>query len=156
MEESCDGHCSPTTSPNMMCIQCVSMYWHSEGQQTAGPPSHCKPTASPPHPTLTTEKLVRRCRRKHPHWDKLFKTILHIRQGCRDKTDTRGKHERQSSPSLPPPPRSPPSSGVCVTFTLACGIRLFRPRLCSSSRTRELSWEVPLSRDFSSLTSWAN
>lgn len=104
MEESCDGHCSPTTSPNMMCIQCVSMYWHSEGQQTAGPPSHCKPTASPPHPTLTTEKLVRRCRRKHPHWDKLFKTILHIRQGCRDKTDTRGKHERQSSPSLPPPP----------------------------------------------------
>lgn len=88
----------------MMCIQCVSMYWHSEGQQTAGPPSHCKPTASPPHPTLTTEKLVRRCRRKHPHWDKLFKTILHIRQGCRDKTDTRGKHERQSSPSLPPPP----------------------------------------------------
>lgn len=104
MEESCDGHCSPTTSPNMMCIQCVSMYWHSEGQQTAGPPSHCKPTASPPHPTLTAEKLVRRCRRKHPHWDKLFKTILHIRQGCRDKTDTRGKHERQSSPSLPPPP----------------------------------------------------
>lgn len=104
MEESCDGHCSPTTSPNMMCIQCVSMYWHSEGQQTAGPPSHCKPTASPPHPTLTTEKLVRRFRRKHPHWDKLFKTILHIRQGCRDKTDTRGKHERQSSPSLPPPP----------------------------------------------------
>lgn len=50
-----------------------------------------------------------------------------------------------------PPPPTP--SGFCSPVTLACSNHILHPHLCSSSRTPELSWEVPLLSDFSLLTS---
>lgn len=154
----------PLHPPNMMCKQYVSTYWHLvEGQQTTGPPSLANSTVNPL--LLLHIQLLQQRTSPSPR-EALQAGSGHAKPSSLKLSCTYGRaveikqaqgENMKDSPHPPCLPLSPPpSSGVCVTFTLACGDRILCRRQCSSSRTPELSWEVPLLRDFSSLTSCVN